>query len=154
MNKVILTGYLTKDPNLSYYGDDNKPMARFTLAVNRTFKNSDGKRQADFIGCVVYGKRAETIEKYFSKGNAITVEGEWRTGNYKDKDGNTVYTNECQVGNFEFPISAKSEKSDETPKQETKSNDPEETTHNRPSANTAADDDYMDVPDDDLPFFG
>ena len=107
MNKVILQGRLTKDPEIRYaQGADNKAFAKFTLAVSRTFKNKDGKYDADFINCTAYGNTAEAIEKWFSKGKAITVEGEWRTGSY-EKDGAKVYTNECQVSRWEFPLESK-----------------------------------------------
>lgn len=118
MNKVILQGRLTKDPEIKYTGSDNRASARFTLAVNRTFKNKDGKYDADFINCSAFGGTAEAIEKWFSKGKGITVEGEWRTGSY-EKDGNKVYTNECQVSRWEFPLEVKSDGNGDNKKNDT-----------------------------------
>ena len=76
-------------------------IASFTLAVDRKFKK-DGEQSADFINCKAFGKTAEVIEKYVSKGTKIIVEGRWQTGSYKNKDGATVYTNDCMVESIEF----------------------------------------------------
>lgn len=102
MNLIVLSGNLTKDPEIRYQGNSNIPIARFTIAVQRSYKNADGKYEADFINCVAFNKTAEIIEKYFRKGSRIMVQGEWRTGKYKNKDGNTVYTNDCNVNKVEF----------------------------------------------------
>lgn len=102
MNLVVLSGNLTKDPEIRYQGNSNIPVARFTIATQRSYKNADGKYDADFINCVAFNKTAEIIEKYFRKGNRIMVRGEWRTGKYKNKDGNMVYTNDCNVDKVEF----------------------------------------------------
>lgn len=103
MNVVHLLGRLTKDVEVTYTQSEN-PMAiaRFTLAVNKERKPKDGEQTADFITCVAFGKSAETIEKYFSKGDRILVKGSWSTGSYQNKDGNRVYTNDCLVHSFEF----------------------------------------------------
>jgi single-strand DNA-binding protein len=76
-------------------------VAKFTLAVDRKFKK-DGEQSADFINCTAFGKTAEVIEKYVTKGTKIIVEGRWQTGSYTNKDGNKVYTNDCMVENIEF----------------------------------------------------
>ena len=100
MNKVIMIGRLTKDVSLNTTGV--KPVGKFTIAVNRDFKNKDGKYDADFINCVAFDKRAEVIAKHFSKGSQIALTGSWRTGSFDGKDGNKVYTNELFVDSFEF----------------------------------------------------
>lgn len=82
-------------------GSNSMAIASFTLAVDRKFKK-DGEQSADFINCKAFGKTAEVIEKYVSKGTKIIVEGRWQTGSYKNKDGATVYTNDCMVESIEF----------------------------------------------------
>lgn len=101
MNKVVLVGRLTAKPELRYT-QQNTAFTRFSVAVNRTFTNSDGKREADFINVVAWRKQAETISKYFDKGNLIALEGRLQTGSYDDKDGNKRYTVEVALDNFEF----------------------------------------------------
>ena len=102
MNKVILMGRLTRNPEVRYsQGSNSMAIAKFTLAVDRKFKK-DGEQNADFINCTAFGKVAEVIEKYVTKGTKIIVEGRWQTGSYKNKDGATVYTNDCMVENIEF----------------------------------------------------
>lgn len=102
MNKVILSGRLTKDPDVRYsQGDKPIAIAAFTLAVDRKFKK-DGEQNADFINCRSFGKNAEFAEKYLRKGTKIIVEGHWQTGSFTGKDGKKVYTNECIVDSHEF----------------------------------------------------
>ncbi len=105
MNKVILLGRLTRDPEIRY-SQDGKAVARFTLAVDRRYKN-DGEQSADFISCVTFGKTAEFVEHYLKKGTKVVSEGRWQTGSY-EKDGQTVYTNNCIVDSLEFAESKKS----------------------------------------------
>lgn len=100
MNKVIMIGRLTKDVALNTTGV--KPVGKFTIAVNRDFKNKEGKYDADFINCVAFDKRAEVISKHFNKGSQIALTGSWRTGSFDGKDGNKVYTNELFIDSFEF----------------------------------------------------
>ena len=101
MNKVLLLGRLTAKPELRYTAS-NTAYTRFSVAVNRTFTNADGKREADFINVVAWRKQAETISRYFDKGNLIAIEGRLQTGNYDDKDGNKRYTVDVALDNFEF----------------------------------------------------
>lgn len=100
-NSCTMIGRLTKDPILRVTQNGNSQLT-FTLAVQRTFKNPDGRYESDFINCMVWGKMADTIDKFFRKGSRIVVNGEWRTGSYKDHNGNTVYTNQLQVSDFGF----------------------------------------------------
>ncbi len=103
MNKVVIMGRLTADPELrtSQSGVSN---LRFTVAVNRNFKNQQGEYDADFISCVAFKQRAEFISRYFSKGSMICVEGSLRTGSYTDKSHSDVthYTTDLYVDNAEF----------------------------------------------------
>lgn len=100
INKVILSGRLTRDVE-SKTASNGTAIAQFNLAVDRQFKK-DGQQSADFISCTSFGKTAEFIEKYFHKGSKILVIGNWQTGSYKNKDGQTVYTNNCVVEIVEF----------------------------------------------------
>ena len=92
MNKVILIGRLTKDPDVRY-SQGNQPIAvaRYSLAVNRRFKKQ-GEQEADFINCVAFGKAAEFVEKFLKKGMQISIVGRIQTGSYTDKNGKKVYT--------------------------------------------------------------
>ena len=101
MNRVILVGRLTAKPELRYTSS-NTAFLRFSIAVNRNFTGADGKREADFINVVAWRKQAETISKFFDKGNLIAIEGRLQTGSYDDKDGNKRYTMDVALDNFEF----------------------------------------------------
>lgn len=138
MNRVILMGRLTKDPDIRYsQGEKSTAIARFTLAVDRKFKQ-DGQPTADFINCLAFGKRAEFMEKYCRKGTKLVVEGSWQTGNYTNKDGNKVYTNDCLVESCEFAESKSSEQN-----------------NNSSNQNNMGGDGFMNIPDgidEELPF--
>ena len=102
MNKVILMGRLTRDPEIRYsQGERSTAVARYSLAVNRTFKR-DGDPDADFINCVAFGRQAEFAEKYFHKGIRIVITGRIQTGSYTNKDGVRVYTTDIVVEEQEF----------------------------------------------------
>ena len=104
MNKVILMGRLTRDPEIkSSQGEKSTTIARYTLAVDRRFRrNNDGEQSADFIGCVAFGKSAEFAEKYFRQGIKVVVTGRIQTGSYTNKDGQKVYTTDVVVEDQEF----------------------------------------------------
>lgn len=101
MNKVILVGRLTRDPEVRYGGANNTAVARFSLAVDRRFKR-ENEPNADFINCVAVGKSAEFIEKYFKKGAKVSICGHIQTGSYTNKDGQKVYTTDVFVEEQEF----------------------------------------------------
>ncbi len=137
MNKSIITGRLTKDVTMTDNG-----VAKFTVASQRNFKDKEGKYGADFILCTAFGKTAEFISKYFSKGSQICVEGRINTGSYTNKDGNKVFTTDVAVEKAEFFGSAKTDaiQGGDTPK-----------------ADTPKADGFMNIPEgvnDDLPMFG
>ncbi|MCR5737132.1 MAG: single-stranded DNA-binding protein [Eubacterium sp.] len=104
MNKVILMGRLTRDPEVRYStaGEGQLAIARYTLAVDRRFRRDGDQQTADFIRCVAFGRSGEFAEKYFHQGTKIAVEGRIQTGSYQNKDGQTVYTTEVVVENQEF----------------------------------------------------
>lgn len=105
MNKVILIGRLTRDPDVRYYnGQDGQQqaIARYTLAVDRPGRHQDGQQSADFISCVAFGKRGEFAQQYFRQGTKIAISGRIQTGSYTDKNGQKVYTTDINVEEQEF----------------------------------------------------
>lgn len=141
MNKVILCGRFTRDPEIRYSQSENSmAIARFTAAVDRRFKR-DNESSADFINCIAFGKTAEFIEKYCRKGIKMVIEGRWQTGSYTNKDGNKVYTNDCVVENIEFA--------------EGKNAGEENQAKPQPKQRTVDDDGFMSIPagiEEGLPF--
>ncbi len=102
MNKVILMGRLTRDPEVRYsQGDNATAVARFTLAADRRIKR-DNEASADYINCVSFGRSAEFAEKYFRKGTKIVVAGRIQTGSYTNKDGQKVYTTDIVIEEQDF----------------------------------------------------
>ena len=147
MNKVILMGRLTRDPEVRYSaGNNSMAVARYTLAVDRRFRR-DGENNADFIGCVAFGKSAEFAEKYLRQGTKIIVTGRIQTGSYTNRDGQKVYTTDVVVEDQEFAESknAASGNSDGGYR-------PAE----RPAPSSAIGDGFMNIPDgvedEGLPF--
>lgn len=137
MNKVVIIGRFTRDPEIKYTtGENATATARFSLAVNRRFKNKEGNYDADFINCVAFGKTAEFIEKYFTKGMAIGITGRIQTGSYTNKEGQKVYTTDVVVEETEFVESKNKGTSDNVPNNNTNSNSDFEET----------------VSDDEMPF--
>lgn len=115
MNKTILMGRLTRDPEIrTAAGESGTVIARFTLAVNRRFRR-DGEASADFINCVAFGKTAEFIEKYINKGRQICVSGRIQTGSYTNRDGQKIYTTEVVVEEVDFADSRRSDDAADTP---------------------------------------
>ena len=137
MNKVIIIGRFTRDPEIKYStGENATATARFSLAVNRRFKNKEGNYDADFINCVAFGKTAEFIEKYFTKGMAIGITGRIQTGSYINNEGHKVYKTEVVVEETEFVESKNKGTSDNVPNNNANSNSDFEET----------------VSDDEMPF--
>ena len=109
MNKVILMGRLTRDPEVRYsQGDNSMAIARYTLAVDRRFNRNNDENTADFIGCVAFGRAGEFAEKYFRKGMKVLVTGRIQTGSYTNRDGVKVYTTDVVVEDQEFAESKNS----------------------------------------------
>ena len=108
MNKVVLVGRVTRDPEVRYsQGNNATAVARYTVAVDRRFKR-DGEPTADFIPCVVFGRSAEFAEKYFRQGMRVLVSGRIQTGSYTNKEGQRVYTTDIIVDDQEFADSKNS----------------------------------------------
>ncbi|KKO41690.1 Single-stranded DNA-binding protein (prophage associated) [Listeria monocytogenes] len=101
MNRVVLVGRLTKDPDLRYT-PAGAAVATFTLAVNRTFTNQNGEREADFINCVVWRKPAENVANFLKKGSMAGVDGRVQTRNYEDSDGKRVFVTEVVAESVQF----------------------------------------------------
>ena len=101
INRTVLVGRLTKDPELRYTSS-NIAFARFTLAVNRTFAGPSGEREADFIQCIVWRKQAENLARFVRKGSLVGIEGRIQTGSYDDKDGNRKYTTDVVCDSVQF----------------------------------------------------
>ena len=103
MNKVILMGRLTRDPEVRYsQGESATAIARYTLAVDRRFNRNNDENSADFIGIVAFGKAGEFAEKYLKKGTKVIVTGRIQTGSYTNKEGQKVYTTDIVAEDQEF----------------------------------------------------
>ncbi len=148
MNKAILIGRLTRDPEVRYtQGESSTAVARFTLAVDRRFKKAGDTQEADFIGCVAFGKQAEFVERYFKQGMKMVLSGRIQTGSYTNKDGVKVYTTDVVAEDIEFA--------------ESKSANPNAGSQGgfqkefRPEPSSAMGDGFMNIPDgidEELPF--
>lgn len=146
MNKVILMGRLTRDPEVRYsQGENATAIARYTLAVDRRFTRNNDDQTADFINCVAFGRSGEFAEKYLHKGTKIAITGRIQTGSYTNKDGVKVYTTDVVVEDQEFAESKNASAGDggyaPAPRTE--------------SAPAVAGDGFMNIPDgidEELPF--
>ena len=149
MNKVVLVGRLTRDPEVRYsQGDSSTAVARYTLAVDRRFKR-DNEPSADFIPCVVFGRSGEFAEKYFRQGMRVSVSGRIQTGSSTNKDGVRVYTTEVIVEEQEF---AESRAESEANRGAFHQSPPSQAA---PSPSVDAGDGFMNIPDgidEELPF--
>lgn len=101
INRTVLVGRLTRDPELRYTSS-NKAFARFTIAVNRTFAGASGEREADFISCIVWNRQAENLVRFVRKGSLIGIEGRIQTGSYDDKDGIRKFTTDVVCDSVQF----------------------------------------------------
>ena len=152
MNKVILMGRLTKDPEVRYsQGETPMAVARYTLAVDRRQARSNSNEQsADFINCVAFGRAGEFAERYFRKGTKIAITGRIQTGSYTNKDGARVYTTDIVVEEQEFAESKNASSGNEGGYQSGGYNGG----YNRPAPGGAGDG-FMNIPDgidEELPF--
>ncbi len=143
MNKVILMGRLTRDPEVRYAQNENgTAVARFSIAVDRRFKR-DGEPDADFFNCTAFGKQAEFVEKYLRKGTKMLVSGRIQNDNYTNKDGQTVYSVRVMVDEMEFAESKNAQDSHTSSSQ------------NPATEPSGAGDGFMNIPDgidEELPF--
>lgn len=140
MNKVILSGRLTRDAEIRYsQGENASAIARFSIAVNRVYKRNGDEQTADFINCIAFGKTAEFFEKFGHKGVKFEIIGRIQTGSYTNKDGQRIYTTDVVVESTEFAESKKTSDSSAP----------------APAPNNAAGDGFMNIPDgidEELPF--
>ena len=128
MNMVALIGRIVRDPE--FRSGEKTSVCKFTVAVDRKYSKD---KEADFIPCTAFGKTAEFVSKYFSKGSRIGVTGRWQTGSYDNKEGQKIYTHDCIIESVDFADGKKSDTPKEAP----------------------ADEGYMNVPDDiddEIPF--
>ena len=150
MNKVILMGRLTRDPDVRYsQGENATAVARYTLAVDRRFRR-DGDQTADFIGCVAFGRQAEFAEKYLRQGTKIAITGRIQTGSYTNRDGQKVYTTDVVVEEQEFAESKAAAGEHAGGFQQQNS-----FRQSMPEPSAAAGDGFMNIPDgidEELPF--
>ncbi|MBF2653948.1 single-stranded DNA-binding protein [Listeria seeligeri] len=143
MNRAILVGRLTANPTLKYT-PAGVPVTTFTLAINRTFTNQQGEREADFINCVVWRKPAENVANYLKKGSLAGVDGRVQTRNYEGENGKRIYVTEVVAESVQF-LEPKS-KNNNTPQ-----NEPNQT-QKPASENYASNTKPIDISDEDLPF--
>lgn len=143
MNKVVLMGRLTRDPEVRWStGENASAVARYSLAVDRKFNRE--QQSADFINCVAFGKQAEFCEKYLRQGTKIAIVGRIQTGSYKNRDGQTVYTTDVVVEEQEFAESKASQ-----------GNNTEQADRPSPHGSVDLGDGFMSIPDgidEELPF--
>ena len=151
MNKAILMGRLTRDPEVRYSAGENATaIARYTLAVDRKYKQ-EGQQNADFIQCIAFGKSAEFAEKYFRKGMKIAITGRIQTGSYTNKEGQKVYTTDVVIEEQEFAESKSSSGADREARDEAAL----QQSGYKQSSMTTGDDGFMHIPDgidEELPF--
>ena len=154
MNKVILMGRLTRDPDVRYSnGEQATAVARFTLAVDRRVARRDGEQTADFIGCVAFGRTAEFVEKYFRQGMRMVISGRIQTGSYTNRDGQKVYTTDVVAEEVEFAESKAT--SDALCNNSGMGGGYQPQAPSAPSPSGAAGDGFMNIPDgidEELPF--
>lgn len=144
INRTVLVGRLTKEPDLRHTAS-NIPVATFTLAVNRSFKNDEGKYEADFINCVVWRKQAENVEKYVHKGSLVGIDGRIQTRTFDANDGTKRYVTEVVCDSVKFLDSKPSESS-------SSSFESEDTIEFNRKQSSKPKNDPFEIDDDDLPF--
>ena len=154
MNKAILIGRLTRDPELRYTGS-NIPVATFSLAINRTFTNQAGEREADFINIVVWRKQAENVKNYLSQGSQVAVDGRIQSRTYEDQNCQKRYITEVVAENVQF---LDSKGSNQNKGNNTNDVNPYNFVNDNESNNEVKNDPFKDfgneikIEDDDLPF--
>ena len=148
MNKAILVGRLTRDPEIRYsQGENGTAVGRYTIAVDRRFKR-DNEPTADFIPCVVFGRSAEFAEKYFRQGMRVSVSGRMQTGSYTNKDGQKVYTTDIVIEEQDFAESKAASQQNNSGNAQNASNN-QQAQQPKPQASP---DGFMSADDEGLPF--
>ena len=150
INRTVLVGRLTKDPEVRFTSS-NIAYARFTIAVNRTFANPSGEREADFIQCIAWRKQAENLARFVRKGSLVGVEGRIQTGSYDDKEGNRKYTTDVVCDSVQF-LEPKNQDNNNNnsyaPREPKERNNQYQERQGQKKQNTPS----IDVSEDDLPF--
>lgn len=147
INRVIIVGRLTKDPEFRTT-PSGVSIANFTLAVNRTFTNAQGEREADFINVVVFKKQAENVNNYLSKGNLAGVDGRIQSRTYDNKEGQRVFVTELVADNVQF-LEPKSQSNGQSQQQNGQAKPQQAPSKDNPFTNPNG---PIDITDDDLPF--
>ena len=157
INRAVLTGRLTKDPELKST-QSGLSVVSFNLAVDRQYSNSQGKRDADFVSCVIWRKAAENFCNFTSKGSLVGIDGRIQTRNYDDKDGKRVYVTEVVVDNFALLESKKDRQNNNNGSYASNSNNGNYSKSDNSANYDNSQDpfngsgDTIDISDDDLPF--
>ena len=159
MNRVVLIGRLTKDPELRYTSGSNAAVCNFTIAVDRTFQGQNGEREADFIPVVVWNKQAENVKNYLTKGSQVAVEGRIQVRNYDDQNGQKRYVTEVIANSVEFLGSKNSNNAKESNDSSSKEPTPYDFTDDSSAKSTSVDTNpfadfgqNIEISDDELPF--
>lgn len=151
INRCILVGRLTKDPELRYTSS-NIAYTRFTIAVNRTFSSSSGEREADFIQCITWRRQAENVSKFVHKGSLVGVEGRIQTGSYDDKEtGKRVYTTDVVCDSVQF-LEPKGDSNDSGYQTQEPRQEYNQQSYGNQKVERKQDTPSIDVSEDDLPF--
>lgn len=152
INNVVLVGRLTKDPDLRYT-TSSAAVATFTLAVNRTFTNQSGEREADFVNCVIWRKSAENLSKFARKGSLVGVVGRIQTRNYENQQGQRVYVTEVVCESFQMLESVNSSNQGyRATNEQQKPQSEQGQSFEQPNNESFGNDSTLDINDDDLPF--
>lgn len=173
LNRVVLVGRLTRDPDLRYTAG-GIAVANFTVAANRPFKNAQGEQEADFINCVIWRKPAENLTNYMKKGSLVGVDGRIQTSSYEGQDGKRVYVTEVLAENVQFlePRGASQQRTSpggynqndsyqnqgQQSNQQQQQQQPQQTQNQNQAQNQTEQDPFqndgkqIDISDDDLPF--
>lgn len=162
LNRVVLVGRLTKDPDLRYTAS-GVAVANFTIAVNRPFSNQQGEREADFINCVIWRKPAENLANYMGKGSLIGVDGRIQTRSYDNQDGQRVYVTEIVADSVQF-LESRNSKSNQPQgggqgsggyqdnQYQNQQQAPSNNQYSQPTGSPNESMEPIDISDDDLPF--
>ena len=161
INRVVLTGRLTKDPEMKYT-QTGIAVTRFTLAVNRAFKSSEGEQQADFINCVAWRKQAENVANYLSKGSLVGVDGRIQTSNFEGQDGKRIFMTDVVAESVQFLESKNAQNDSQRTNKTNESNSSANNFQSKQGQNgtnnsasnsfTPKNEEPIEITDDDLPF--
>lgn len=151
LNRVVLVGRLTRDPDLRYTAS-GRAVANFTIAVNRPFTNQQGDREADFINCVIWNKPAENLANYMSKGNLIGIDGNLQSRSYDGQDGKRIYVTEVLAASVQF-LESKNKTQNQEPNHQPSYQPANQSSYQQTQQASSHENlEPIDISDDDLPF--